>query len=97
MDRLRGGDQSALEIMEQIAHSIHGAGAMFGFSALSKAGGDVERMVGIERRKAPSAPPPPSERASVLQQLTGCTERLARELEAAWQITPSAAGLISGH
>jgi chemotaxis protein histidine kinase CheA len=42
--RLRGGDRDALAAIQELAHKIHGSGAMFGFAALSEAGGEIERL-----------------------------------------------------
>jgi HPt (histidine-containing phosphotransfer) domain-containing protein len=41
--RLRGGDPDALARVQELAHKIHGSGAMFGFAELSEAAGEIER------------------------------------------------------
>ena len=42
--RLRGGDRDALTRVQELAHKIHGSGAMFGFAAVSEVGGEIERL-----------------------------------------------------
>jgi chemotaxis protein histidine kinase CheA len=73
-------DQAVLGEIERLAHSIHGAGAIFGFTSISALGGVVEHLVeelmtgGIAFDQA----------AEPLDlQLLRCTERLAYEVEAA--------------
>jgi chemotaxis protein histidine kinase CheA len=45
VDRAVDGDWTALAESERISHSIHGAGAMFGYTQLSRAAGAMERRV----------------------------------------------------
>jgi HPt (histidine-containing phosphotransfer) domain-containing protein len=40
-----GGDATAVKQTEQLAHKIHGSGAMFGFHDVSEYAGNVERLV----------------------------------------------------
>lgn len=42
---LRSGDRDVLVGMQELAHKIHGSGAMFGFAALSERAGEIERLV----------------------------------------------------
>jgi HPt (histidine-containing phosphotransfer) domain-containing protein len=42
--QLRAGDADALQAIQELAHKIHGSGAMFGFAALSQHGGEIERL-----------------------------------------------------
>jgi HPt (histidine-containing phosphotransfer) domain-containing protein len=42
--QLRAGDPAALQAIQELAHKIHGSGAMFGFAALSQHGGEIERL-----------------------------------------------------
>lgn len=74
------GDRSVLGEIERVAHSIHGAGAIFGFPAVSTSGGAVERLVEDMRTGGMTS----NEAAEPLElQLQRCTEQLAREVEAA--------------
>jgi chemotaxis protein histidine kinase CheA len=68
--RLRGGDRDALTGIQELAHKIHGSGAMFGFAALSDRAGEIERLVVAEATSATS------DRLSVL------IDELAAALEA---------------
>jgi two-component system, OmpR family, response regulator len=76
----RKGDRSVLGEIERMAHSIHGAGAIFGFPSVSALSGDVERLVeelmtggiAVDRAAEP-----------LDLQLLRCTERLAQEVDAA--------------
>jgi HPt (histidine-containing phosphotransfer) domain-containing protein len=42
--QLRAGEAGAPRQMQEIAHKIHGSGAMFGFARVSECGGDLERL-----------------------------------------------------
>jgi HPt (histidine-containing phosphotransfer) domain-containing protein len=42
-ERGRGGDRDAFNEVEFLAHAIHGAGAIFGFPAISTAAGKLEQ------------------------------------------------------
>jgi CheY-like chemotaxis protein len=79
-DRAGNGDRMVLKESERIAHSIHGAGAIFGFPNVSEAAGAIERLVG-EITAAPAAPRSPS--AAAMLRLVDCTQQLAQALEAA--------------
>ena len=39
------GDAACIKQSEQLAHKIHGSGAMFGFHAVSECAGQIERLV----------------------------------------------------
>lgn len=86
----RQGDQAVLGEIGRLAHSIHGAGAIFGFPSVSTLGADVERLVeelitaGIASDQAA---------APLNLQLLRCTERLAHEVEAAVASGPKRAGM----
>jgi two-component system, OmpR family, response regulator len=77
-ERVCTGDQATLKEFERIAHSIHGAGAMFGFPQLSAAGWAIEQVVEEVLAK-------PSRSASTLRptmlRLLDCTQHLANEVE----------------
>jgi two-component system OmpR family response regulator len=83
VDRLREiiagayqGDRSFLAEAKHVAHSIHGAGAMFGFADVSAAGGSIERLIGHLETGASSPGVPCS--TALLQELTDLTEQLGR-------------------
>jgi two-component system, OmpR family, response regulator len=90
----RDGDRSALEEAGRVCHSIHGAGAMFGFPEVGAAGGAIERLV--EEVMASSAAPGSDAGSAALQQLSDCTEQLAQALRAARQTAPGSAGMLEG-
>jgi CheY-like chemotaxis protein len=75
----RRGDRAALGEIERLAHSIHGAGAIFGFPSISALGGDVEHLV-EELMTGGIAIDPAAEPLDL--QLLRCTERLAHEVDA---------------
>ena len=74
------GNRSVLEEIERVAHSVHGAGAIFGFPSVSASGRDIERLV-EELMTGGIASGHLAEPLEV--QLLRCTERLAQEVEAA--------------
>jgi two-component system, OmpR family, response regulator len=78
LDLAGNGDQTVLKESERITHSIHGAGAMFGFPELSAAAGVIERLV---EELAATAPYPSGGPAMV--QLSDYMQQLAQALEAA--------------
>ena len=89
LERARAGDRSVYPEIEHICHSIHGAGAMFGFPKISEEGGAMARMI-----SAVAEDPEPCSSAiesSKLQQLLEISKRLAQEVEAAWQTAPQVA------
>jgi HPt (histidine-containing phosphotransfer) domain-containing protein len=43
-ESLRAGDASSVASMHEIAHKIHGSGAMFNFPAVSACAGEIERL-----------------------------------------------------
>jgi two-component system, OmpR family, response regulator len=77
--RIVPGHPCVLEEMERVAHSIHGAAAMFGFPAVSDSGGALESLVEHVKRTA-SMPDP-----ETLRLLSERCEGLAEEVEAAWR------------
>jgi two-component system OmpR family response regulator len=90
----RHGDRSALEEAGRVGHSIHGAGAMFGFPEIGAAGGAIERLA--EQVMASSVAPGSGGRPASLQQLSDSTEQLAQALVAARQTTRGSAGMLQG-
>jgi HPt (histidine-containing phosphotransfer) domain-containing protein len=51
---LSHGDESVLTRMQELAHKIHGSGAMFGFEELSRFAGEIEQLV-YDRRQGSEA------------------------------------------
>jgi two-component system, OmpR family, response regulator len=94
IERARHGDLSVLEEAERVAHSIHGAGAMFGFPEVSAVAGAIERLV--EGITASTAAIGSTGEPAVLQQLLDCTAQLVHEIEAAKQPTSSSAEMFQG-
>jgi two-component system OmpR family response regulator len=89
--RFRPGDQAVLGEIERVAHSIQGAGALFGFPSVSALGADIERLV----EELMMGRMPSGQAAEPLGlQLLRCTERLAREVDAAVASGPSGHGLV---
>jgi chemotaxis protein histidine kinase CheA len=87
------GNRSALREVERVAHSLHGAGAMFGFPALSTTGGAIELLVeGIIASNAPSGS---TDELTMLNQLLNCTLKLASEVEVAGH-TRTSGGMFQG-
>jgi DNA-binding response OmpR family regulator len=74
----RPGDQAVLGEIARLAHSIHGAGAIFGFPSISALGGVVERLV--EELMTGGIAFDPTAGPLDLQ-LLRCTERLVHEVE----------------
>jgi diguanylate cyclase (GGDEF)-like protein len=81
IERSRQGGQSVLKELEQLAHSIHGAGAMCDFLQISAAAGAIERLA--KTAVAGTSTPNSTPELAMLQQLYDCTENLACEVEAA--------------
>jgi two-component system, OmpR family, response regulator len=90
-ESVRRGDRAVLEEIEHVGHSIHGAGAMFGFPAVSAAGGAIEYWAaeyltsGAATADQFSAP-----------QLLQLIDRLSQKLAAAGSAVPSAAAMFQG-
>jgi two-component system OmpR family response regulator len=87
-------DRAALTELERISHSIHGAGAMFGFPLLSAAAGAIERLVEGAGHDATSTGA--ADHIATVLQLLDLTERLAQEVDAAEHGTASTDGLFQG-
>jgi DNA-binding response OmpR family regulator len=88
----QNGDQSVFEEIERVAHSIHGAGAMFGFPDVSDAGGAIARTVeGLMEGNAVRGLA--CEQAELLH-LLELSKQLAQHVEAAWQTAPQGTGMF---
>lgn len=72
---LRNGDREVLAGMLELAHKIHGSGAMFGFAALSERAGDIERLIAAE----------PAATRAMPDRLSALIDELAAALEATRQ------------
>jgi two-component system, OmpR family, response regulator len=93
IERGQAGDRSVFPEIERICHSIHGAGAMFGFPKISAEGGTMARMI----TTVTAAEPCSSEsETTALQQLSEASKKLAQEVEAAWQTAPQSAAMFQG-
>jgi two-component system, OmpR family, response regulator len=92
--RARDGDRSVFKEVERVAHSIHGAGAMFGFPEVSKVAGTIERLV--EDLIASTGARSSVCEQVALKQLFDCSEQLAQDVEAAGHTEPNSAGMFQG-
>ncbi len=75
IERARRGDTAAFKEIERTGHSIHGAGAMFGFPAVSALGGAIESLAQRSLAEAEAT----SENCRLLQRidsLAGLTQEL---------------------
>jgi two-component system OmpR family response regulator len=86
------GNQSSLKEVHRVAHSIRGAGAMFGFPEVSAAAERIERLAG--EVMASSAVSGAAREPAVVQRLMECSAQLAREIEAAGLATHRRAGMF---
>jgi two-component system OmpR family response regulator len=86
------GNAAVLAEIERVAHSIHGAAAMFGFPAVSESGEAIERLVG--EMTADTADPGSRSTADALYRLMECGERLARNIEAVIQAARHAEAIL---
>lgn len=94
VDRLREiiseahrGGRLFLAKAKQVAHSIHGAGAMFGFAEISAVGGLIEQLIGDLDTTAP-CPEVPCD-AALLRELAALTEQLGRLADGSKGVVPS--------
>jgi CheY-like chemotaxis protein len=94
IERVRHEDRSVLERVQRIAHSIHGAGAMFGFPDVSVAGGVIEQLA-EDAMTTPAAPCSPCEPA-MRQQLLDSVDQLALAVQSSEQTTLSSTGMFTG-
>jgi two-component system OmpR family response regulator len=92
IERARHENRSVFEEAQRIAHSIHGAGAMFGFPDVSATGGAIERLV--EDVMASTAGLSSKCEPAVLQKFLEFTYRLAHDVDASAHSAPSGAGMF---
>lgn len=77
-DRLRAGDASGIALIHEIAHKIHGSGAMFGFTAVSERAEQIERITqGLLGDICAPAPQISLGLAESIRQLTSAIEAAA--------------------
>jgi two-component system OmpR family response regulator len=94
IERGQAGDRSVFPEIERICHSIHGAGAMFGFPKISTEGGAMSRMIATITAGTESCSSVGE--TATLQQLSDASKQLAQEVEAAWQIAPQSGAMFQG-
>lgn len=92
IERAHHEDQSVLEEASHIAHSIYGAGAMFGFAEVSAAAGGIESLIarvmaGTEGRGSVFE-------SSLLKQLADSADQLARQVNAS-EAAPGGVGMLT--
>jgi len=92
IERAQNGDRSVFPEVERVSHSLHGAGAMFGFPKISEVGGKMARIV--EGLVASAGARGSAGEPAVLQQLLEFSKQLAQEVEAAWQTAPQGAAMF---
>jgi CheY-like chemotaxis protein len=91
LDRAGNGDRMVFKEFERIAHSIHGAGAMFGFPAISEAAGAIERLV---EEIAAAAAAPHQSGGPAMVQVSDYMQRLTQALEAAGRAAPTGGAMF---
>jgi two-component system, OmpR family, response regulator len=94
IERAQAADRSVLPEIERICHSIHGAGAMFGFPMISEIAGVMARMVAAVTARI--VPHSSVSESATLQELLAASKQLAQEVEAAWQTAPQSAAMFQG-
>jgi two-component system OmpR family response regulator len=92
VENARHGNQSWLKEVHRVAHSICGAGTMFGFPEVSAAAEIIERLAG--EVMASSSVSGSTREPAGLQRLMDCSAQLARELETAGRTTHRRAGMF---
>ena len=81
--RLASGDATMLTAVQEVAHKIHGSGAVFGFAQISDCAGQLELSSLRMSKELGATQQPPY--AEWTQELTQSVDDLARALEAAQQ------------
>jgi two-component system OmpR family response regulator len=94
IEQAQTGRRSVLKEIERVAHSLQGAGAMFGFPNLSALGGLIARKVdGLHARQAAHGS---SCEIAVLRQLLELSQQLAQGVEAASLSAPQSDAMFQG-
>jgi two-component system, OmpR family, response regulator len=86
VERARQGETSILQEIGRLTHSIHGAGAMFGYPGVSAAAGSMEAWVG--EATANISVPGSTIDGAWLDPLSEFMQRLAQETDAAGRTAP---------
>jgi two-component system OmpR family response regulator len=92
--RAQAGDRSVFTEIERVAHSIQGAGAMFGFPNLSTLGGTIAGTV--QGLLASHTAPDSSYEIATLQRLLELSQQLAQDVEAASHVAPQSNAMFQG-
>jgi HPt (histidine-containing phosphotransfer) domain-containing protein len=79
LSRLSQGDTSVLQAVQDVAHKIHGSGAVFGFPQLSDCAEVLERTSAAMVKA--TAGGGPSKHVEYTEQLSVLVEKLARAVE----------------
>ena len=91
---VRSDSRPELQEIERIAHSVHGAGAMFGFPAVSTLGGAIEQLAkSLQRGYALGA----ESTERVAGQLDDLTEQMSQALAAAQATGPNHSANVFSH
>jgi CheY-like chemotaxis protein len=91
IERVRSGDRAALKEILIVAHSINGAGAMFGFPEVSASGRAIERSA-----EGAIGSPGGCGGPAALQELSDYTEALQRRVVTAGRARGTHQGLCTG-
>lgn len=89
IERARQGELAAFAEVERVGHSLHGAGAMFGFPKVSESGEAIERLA----ERLPASATGPGEPRE-LQPLLDCIAQLSQDLDAATDALPADVGMF---
>jgi len=76
---LRSGDRDVLVGMQELAHKIHGSGAMFGFAALSDRAGEIERLIAAAETEPAAARAIPDRLGALVEALAAALEATQRK------------------
>lgn len=85
IERLGRGESQVLQDLRDLAHKIHGSGAVFGFVTLSEIASEIEHLCEELSTNGPIGGPivATDVEPSASQRLSGCVERLARAIDLA--------------
>jgi CheY-like chemotaxis protein len=92
IERAQAGDRAVVPEIERVCHSIHGAGAMFGFPRISEVAGAMTRIAAAVT--AGTVPHGFTSEAATLQRLLEANKQLVQEVEAAWETAPQSAAMF---
>jgi two-component system, OmpR family, response regulator len=92
--RAQVGDRSVFAEIERVAHSLQGAGAMFGYPSVSNVGGKIARTV--EALVANPGARDSLGDTAVLRELLELSQQLAQDVEAASHVAPQNDAMFQG-